>query len=469
MINAEKRVRDDNYRLYLLHTVCLALQETFEIEKIHHIVLTALTAGGALGFSRAALFFLDKESAILNHAQGVGPADEQEAISIWDKFSSSPIPLVELFENGERKAIEQQLFPRLVQKTEIHLHSLSADSPVAICLREKRPFILKEGLSARLPSGMEYFAKEGNEVVFLPLLARNEVTGLAVVDNAFHLRPIDESLLDFLLLLLIQAGRSLENAHSYLQIRRSYEQVEVLNKKLKDVQDSLVSCERFAAIGRISAYLAHEIRNPLVAIGGFAQQILSTDDFERMHRNAHIIATEVQRLELVFNNLFRFTSGNPVKKEVTTIGTIFEKLRPILTPQFENRNATLISGEGMDISVYGDPVQLGEVLFNLIVNALDSIRPGGTVSLRATLEGSLVAVEVSDDGSGIDEKEIEKIFDPFYTTKSYGMGLGLSVVRTIIEENHHGSLYVASKKGKGTIVTIRIPIRREHVQQDPSD
>jgi len=469
MVNAETRVRDVNYRLYLLHKVCLALQGTFDVDKILHIVLTSLTAGGALGFSRAAVFFLDRESAMLKNGRGVGPADEDEAAHIWSRLAIEPVPLVELFENGHREAIEQQRFPRMVQKTIVHLDSLAEDNPVAVCLREQRLIELKNGTAARLPSGMAYLAREGREVILLPLLSRGEVTGLVVVDNAFHFMPIDEPLLDFLALVVTQAGFFLENARDYLHVRRSLEQVERLNEKLKDVQTSLVSCERFAAIGKISAYLAHEIRNPLVAIGGFAQQILSMDDPEKVHRNAEIIVAEVKRLEMVLNNLFRFSSGSPVRMEQTTVGEIFEKLLALFEPQFEKRGARLVTGEGMDVSVYGDALQLGEVFFNLVANALDSIEPGGTVFLRARRDGTSVAIEISDDGCGIAGDEIEKIFAPFYTTKSHGMGLGLSVVRTIVEENHHGSVHIASEKDKGTTVTIRIPTRRENGQQDSPD
>ncbi|MCM8806312.1 MAG: ATP-binding protein [Candidatus Omnitrophica bacterium] len=457
------------YEIQLLDTICRGLQETLNVDKIIHIVLTGLTAGASLGFSRAAIFFIS-ESGFIGEGRGIGPYDHNEAGKIWAELTDSSVTLEEMFENSHRRTLESQRFPVEIKTMKLEIAKLPPESPLKKVIFNNEIVVLRDSERFTVPEEFHWFVRHATEVVIAPIVISGKVSAIIFADNAFHYKHITPETISFLSIVLNQAGLALANAFAYETVKRNLEQLRQLNEQLRKTQEELLACERFAAAGRISTYLAHEIRNPLVTIGGFAGQILEICKDKkidpRISRNARIIVNEVRRLELVLNNLLRFSFKQPAKKQLIHLQSFLNELMEVLSINIEERQVKFSVEIPENIYVYADRIQLSEVFYNLIHNAIDSVKPGGSIVIKAGQHNKQVWIEISDTGNGIPEDVMKHLFKPFFTTKPHGMGLGLHLVKMIVEENHGGTIDVVSQLNTGTRIRFTIPEKEEHEKEE---
>lgn len=237
--------------------------------------------------------------------------------------------------------------------------------------------------------------------------------------------------------------------------------------EVKAMERRLIQNERLASIGRALSFVTHEVKNPLVVIGGFARSLLRECSFSPGQREKlEIIAAEVTRLEGLLQEIQDFSKPLRLKMEKIHLGSFLEKEISML------RESEVCQGTNLELSVEGDPVvradqgRLKQVLVNLVKNSLEAMEGGGTVLVRAA-KGSHghVEIRVEDNGKGIPEDKIEKLFQPFFTTKPGGTGLGLPLCRKIVED-HGGDITLGPRPGGGTVVTIKLPQEEDTGKSD---
>lgn len=228
------------------------------------------------------------------------------------------------------------------------------------------------------------------------------------------------------------------------------------SKSLKYLQDFLTSKDRIIALGESIAGIAHEINNPLTTIMTNIELINSQEghlgpELERIYQ-------EALRTGKIINNLLAFTHQKTNLKKAVNIGESITNTLPYLKLKLSGINLTLSLEEG--IYTFGDPIEFSQVILNLISNSIDALENSREkkVSIEASIQNSSVQIIISDTGCGIDEENLEKIFQPFFTTKEVGKGtgLGLSIVYSLIN-NMGGNIVVSSKLGTGSTFTINLP------------
>jgi len=240
-------------------------------------------------------------------------------------------------------------------------------------------------------------------------------------------------------------------------------EVEKKTEALKRSQDRLVQAEKLAALGRMTADVAHEIRNPLTAIGGFARRLQKSATGEQEKVRAEVIVNEVDRLEKILRDVLTFSREARFRLERCRIEEfLYDAVglhEPACSEQSVSMEVTLEKGLP---AVLMDKDQVRQALTNLIINALDAMPRGGTLLISAGTEEvndvQYVFLRVSDTGKGIDEAILPLIFEPFFSTKETGhrTGLGLSITRKIIEE-HGGFVKAESVKGEGSVFSLYFP------------
>jgi hypothetical protein len=262
--------------------------------------------------------------------------------------------------------------------------------------------------------------------------------------------------LRFLELFARQAMAALENA-------RLVHRLEGAHRELHEVQEQLIQGEKLAVLGEMSAQLAHELRNPLVSVGGFAQRLVKLDlGNERATEYAAIIAREVRRLEEMLGNILAFSKKQPVRLEPCNLNDLLCEALELETELRQSAGISLVLDVLMPLpELVGDSRQLRQVLLNLLSNARQAMPRGGTLTVRAdrcTLRGEDgVSIEVEDTGGGISADIMRNIFNPFFSTHPKGTGLGLSLSHRVIEQ-HHGEIDALNGVA-GARFIVRLPLR----------
>ncbi len=233
------------------------------------------------------------------------------------------------------------------------------------------------------------------------------------------------------------------------------------------LENEIKKKEKFAAIGELSANIAHEIRNPLASIKGSIEMIkegeISEPDKERL---MNIALQEMTRLNSIITNFLNYSNPKPVTFKECDIGNLLSSTMTLTRASHrELSEITFHSEIEQDVIAMGDEDKLRQVLWNLISNAIDAVNGKGTVSISAGTSNGKIRIEVRDTGYGIERDDLERIFYPFFTTKREGTGLGLAIAYRIIEE-HHGSITVSSTVGEGTTFTIELPLDTRPAELD---
>ncbi len=239
-------------------------------------------------------------------------------------------------------------------------------------------------------------------------------------------------------------------------------EVNLKTEELLESQERLVRSERFAAVGEAAAYVSHEIKNPLLVIGGLARQVQKKLEGEpSLVEKLEIIRQEVQRLENFLGEIRDFTRpAAPVKQEID-LNKVIHEVDALLEGEANNRGISLEEELAPHLpAISADPNQMRQVLLNLIKNAFEALDGGGRVIIRSGAEDRQVWFTVQDTGAGMPPEVLDKIFNPFFTTKEKGSGLGLAVIHKIVSD-HHGVVNVKSSPEQGTIITVKLPCEPE--------
>jgi two-component system sensor histidine kinase HydH len=233
-------------------------------------------------------------------------------------------------------------------------------------------------------------------------------------------------------------------------------------REIKQLEEKVRRSEKLAAIGELAASVAHEIRNPLSSIKGFAQYLRhALKDKPREKEYAETMVSEVDRINTVVTDLLTF--ARPMESELvpTDVTELIEHTVRLIQADAQTRNIN-VQIRISDLSkIPLDANQMTQAILNLLLNALQAVRNGGRIEVGAELNtsDSLLKIWVEDDGSGISADQKKKIFDPFFTTREKGTGLGLAIVHKIVE-NHRGEINLESPpvgKKQGTRIALSIP------------
>jgi PAS domain S-box-containing protein len=228
--------------------------------------------------------------------------------------------------------------------------------------------------------------------------------------------------------------------------------------ELKNLRERLIMTERLAALGEVAARVAHEIRNPLVSLGGFAKRLEKKLD-GNLKEYADIIAKEVERLEGILSEILGFVKETRIIKEIVNSNKLVDDVLFLIKSEIDEKGILLDKELGEPVDLYVDPNRMKEALLNILTNAVQAVGSNGTISIKTFVKNNAFVVEIKDSGVGIAEEDLPFIFDPFFTTKKIGTGLGLTITHRITEE-HKGSIEVESEPNKGSTFRVFIPLNK---------
>ena len=254
-------------------------------------------------------------------------------------------------------------------------------------------------------------------------------------------------------------------AVSFNQMEQKLDQamtaLDAIIKKLQEKQSQLVEAEKLASLGKLAAGIAHEINNPLTSVLTFSNLMLEQcPPGDPRHDKLKLMARETDRARNIIRQLLNFGRESVIRPVKINVNQPVSEIAESLVAQeaFKGIELSMTLADGLP-EVYADPAQLGQVVLNILLNAIHAITPPGRIDVTTHRDGNFIEVVFADTGKGIPEEHLHKIFDPFFSTKdaTRGTGLGLAVSYGIIKK-HGGEIAVNSTVGKGTTFTVRLPV-----------
>jgi two-component system NtrC family sensor kinase len=250
-------------------------------------------------------------------------------------------------------------------------------------------------------------------------------------------------------------------------IRTLEDKVEERTQELKMTQNQLLQSEKLASIGQLAATIAHEINNPLNGILTYtklierklADGIVKEEEIPKLRSYLAIMERETEKCSTIVRDLLDFArQREPSLKSDVDINEVVAQALSLLKNQIALQEITLEKRYGHLPPIVADPMQLRQVFLNILLNSCEAMHDGGrlTITTAFSKKEKVVKVEIADDGIGIPEEDLPKIFDPFFTSKEKGTGLGLSVVYGIIN-SHQGTIEAKSTVGEGTTIIVTLP------------
>ena len=421
------------------------LLSTIRLNKLIHLLLSVLVSESAAMFERSMLFLRVEKTGILQGMVGIARDDADGIVMSGGRFGS----LSGRWELPEEVISRQRTseFCSKVRVTRIEPH---ASCPITLALDRGEP-ILASNEDCKCCPGcnlLDRFSITSFAVV--PLLSEDICPGVMLLDNPSS-GVTSGTNLELLSLLSFQAGMAMKNSLMYNRLETALE-------RLKDAQERLVHGERLAAIGEMAANVVHELKNPLITIGGFASRLLKVLPAEGTEqRYAKTIVSEVARLEHLLADILAFSRKPTICFVPCSPGQIIADCLAGFGDVLSERGITVsISMPEQNVSVQGDPYQLKQVFLNLIINASDVMKEGGQLDISGQLKDSVIEICFRDTGGGVPSEVMPRIFSPFFNTKKHGTGLGLPIANRIIL-NHQGKMDVTNE-AKGACFRIVMPV-----------
>ncbi|RMF60998.1 MAG: GAF domain-containing protein [Calditrichaeota bacterium] len=316
------------------------------------------------------------------------------------------------------------------------------------CFQAKQSLILSGINDTSQFPFQEISGTDFQSMIAVPLIAREEAIGIIVIfkSQAYKFQEDERRLLETFADLCAIA---IENARMY--------------ERMLTLEEQIRHAERLAAVGELAAGIAHEIRNPLTIV-----KMLLDAGGTLTEKDRSVIREEIHRMNQIITYLLDYTRSQETSREICDVNKNLENSLLLLSREIDKRNIRIHKEMASGLPpVYANPVQLQQVFLNLLLNAIDAIESHGKIKVSTGEVNSGVEIVIQDNGPGISPEIKKKLFVPFTTSKSKGLGLGLSIVKRIIEA-HDGMIQIQSSRSKGTRVKLWLPSGTES-QEHPTE
>lgn len=431
-----------------LFRISRALHVIPRMNELIHFILAAATSSDGGGFDRAMVFLANKKSDMLQGMLGL--TRETGELTLPPALGSlaweNPLLSVEV-----QTLQRQASFCRAVMRQRL---ALEGDAPVA------RAFLRNRIVLVSRPEDEPQDALSLADELALgpyacaPLAGGNRVLGVLVVANSQTRTDIPANRLRFLEIFSNLAGAALENALLVRQLENAYQD-------LREAQDRLLHGERLALLGEMAATVAHELKSPLVSIGGFAHRLARGAQSPEQREYSSIIVREIERMEGLLAGVLTFSKKHLLCFGLCDLNQLIEKAVQLEEPSCSKNGIVINRHLAPDLPpIHGDADKLTQVLLNFLSNARQAMPAGGILTIRSRsglfIGKKCVTIEVEDSGGGIPPHLLSQVFNPFFSTKEEGTGLGLAISAKIVEQ-HRGEIEVFNR-GQGAVFIVHFPL-----------
>lgn len=457
----QQELQKTNTRMRFLHHLTLKMNtaylNTVELRGILQAILVGITSEDGLRFNRAFLALFNTNTGFLEGKLAIGPSSREEAGRVWSSIKEKGLQLDDILEDIQEKSINDDVAVNLIIKT-LRVSPNDHDHVLIHASHTNQTIHVQDGKAdkCRVPEDLLRTLGESSFVV-VPLYAPGKSLGVMIVDNFITGTPITDEDVNGLKIFASQASLAIEHSRLYEIMSEKIEALEIVTQELEKSKDLLIEAERTAAIGHMSAQLLHAIRNPLTSIGGTSRLLAKKVTDQYVTNFLNIITQEANKIENILEDLFSFVDEKAFVMESRPIFSIVRKSIMIFYMTMKHHNIIYsFDLDGAGPSLYVDENKIRQVFLHLVKNSIEAMPNGGSLQIIAQEDDTQVTIQVIDSGPGISAEALPHVKDPFFTTKTYGNGLGLALVEQIIK-GHGGRFNIQDGAIAGTVATISLP------------
>lgn len=308
------------------------------------------------------------------------------------------------------------------------------------------PYVLEDGVQS---------------VLATPMIAHDKVVGVLNLYAKKRKNIFDDSAVRLAEVYAAQAAVAIENARLVSELRQAAAELEARverrTRQLRETQEQIVRTEKLAVVGRLAASVAHEVNNPLQSMALQLQLLTDEQLADAFQERLKIVQKEVARISGIVRRLLDFQRPKPGERSLQPVTELLQDVLVLAGKQLQNSRVEVINKAcAHELAIEVVPDQMKQVFLNLVLNAVDAMPHGGKLNIATCWSDGLVTIAFTDTGDGMAPETLEKLFEPFFSTKMEGSGLGLAISHEIVSQ-HDGTLEATTVPAKGSTFTVKLP------------
>ena len=458
----QQRLESTNVRTQFLHQLNLKMNSAYlssaDLNDVLQAILVGITAGEGLQFNRAFLALFDQDHQTLQGQLAIGPSSQEEAGRVWEEIKIKDLHLNDIIKNFKNSQQDtNQGVNRIIR--ELSIPATATDHTLIRACTERKSVFVEHGQAQNYAvTGQLLDLLQGDTFIIVPLFSPSQSLGVLIADNFITRRPISDADITDLEIFASQASLAIEHSYLYTSILHKMQELETVTQELEKNKDLLVDAERYAALGHMSAQLVHAIRNPITSIGGTARLLTKRVTDPDILRFLNIMAQDAAKIESTLEDLFNFVTEDEAQKNSQPLYPLIRKSVMLLYGTMKKQGITYqLNLNEPGPCLYIDGQKIRQMFLHLFRNAVEAMPNGGLLYVNVNQTQENVSVIIADSGIGILNANIAKVTDPFFTTKIYGTGMGLTLVKKIVAE-HQGTFSLQPGPISGTVATVTLPL-----------
>jgi len=446
-------------QLRILSTVATSLSSSSALHEILEVILTGATASQGLGFNRAFLFLYDQSDNCLTGHLAIGPSSAEEAGHIWRELESRNLSLDELLDVDKRQfAAQTSSINSLIRDMKL---DLSVDSLISkACLGGTWVNLeATDQIDSQTASFLDCLGTRAMALV--PMVSKGNLLGLLAADCAITGRSISDASVQLLQILANQAAVAMERARLYEEQLTRASQLEDMNRLLGESQDHIIKIEKMSIIGELTAAIAHELRNPLAVIGGFANLMLKSDMSDEQREYLNIISSETARSESVLTQVMDFHEASKSDRREIDFSDLVHKNLKLAKGRVRRPDINIaLSLSPQPMTVYGNYDQLSHALYQFFRLVAEDLIPPGKAEIRTERDGNQAKMIIRIDVSGQDRQRTVKAMRQIFNENKTSQRLSVLVAGETIRY-HGGNFGISCDDGSAPSLYVHLPLPTE--------
>lgn len=444
------------YELSIMSQVSEALSSSAELDEIFKVVLTGVTSSQGLGFNRAFLFLIDNNNENLVGRLAVGPTSPEEAGRIWTQLESKRLTLREMLDAGHYNSGNgDSALTSLIRDWQIPLTDQNIfgtavlTGQAMLTLRSEALGVQSRAILARL---------KVDNIALAPIISKGRRLGLIVADNQITGREISASLVELVQAFACQTAVAIERSRLYdSQVERA-EELARINRQLAESQEQIIRVEKMSVIGELTSSIAHELRNPLTVIGGFANLLLTTGMADGNNEYLNIILSETKRAESVLHQVLDFSKASRAENRAIGFYQLVQNCCNIVASRLKRgQPQPALVGDNPGLTVWGNPDQLQHAVVQFLNMIIDGSTENNTISLNITANDSTVFLNISVAFEKNDRNRLTRMLEQGFNNPSGTQRLSILVAGETIRY-HGGNFGLASAENGLPKIYVELPL-----------